>query len=78
LGADVRAADPYVIDEVHGLEPGLALVRVDLTEDEVAGADAVVIVTPHAVFDLDMVVRAASYVLDTRRSVPPGSVVEYL
>jgi UDP-N-acetyl-D-glucosamine dehydrogenase len=78
LGAHVRAADPHVVDEVHGLEPGLALTRVELTEDEVAAADAVVIVTPHRIFDLDMVVRAASYVLDTRRSAPPGANVEYL
>jgi UDP-N-acetyl-D-glucosamine dehydrogenase len=78
LGAEVRAADPYVVDEVHGLEPGLALTRVDLTKDEVAAADAVVIVTPHRVFDLDMVVRGAQYVLDTRRSAPAESNVEFL
>jgi UDP-N-acetyl-D-glucosamine dehydrogenase len=70
-----------VVDEVHGLEPGLALTRVELTEDEVAAADSVVIVTPHRVFDLDMVVRAARYVLDTRRSlrdVAGATNVEYL
>jgi UDP-N-acetyl-D-glucosamine dehydrogenase len=81
LGAVVHAADPYVVDEVHGLEPELALTRVELTEDEVAAADAVVIVTPHRVFDLDMVVRAARYVLDTRRSLrdaPRATNIEYL
>ena len=78
LGASVRAADPYVVDEVHGLEPGLALTRVELTEEEVAASDAVVIVTPHAVFDLDMVVRAAPYVLDARRAAPPSPNVECL
>jgi UDP-N-acetyl-D-glucosamine dehydrogenase len=78
LGALVRAADPYVVDEIHGLESDVALTRVELTEDAVRDADAVVIVTPHAEFDLDMVVRTASYVLDTRRSAPPGAVVEYL
>jgi UDP-N-acetyl-D-glucosamine dehydrogenase len=78
LGAEVRAADPYVVDEVHGLEPGSALTRVELTEAEVTASDAVVIVTPHAAFDLDMVVRAAPYVLDTRRSAPAAPNVEHL
>jgi UDP-N-acetyl-D-glucosamine dehydrogenase len=78
LGCEVRATDPYVVDEVHGLEPGLALTRVDLTEDEVRAADAVVIVTAHAAFDLDMVVRAAPYVLDTRRAARAEENVEYL
>jgi UDP-N-acetyl-D-glucosamine dehydrogenase len=78
LGAVVHAADPYVIDEVHGLEPGVALTRVELTEVEVRAADAVVIVTPHVVFDLDMTVREARYVLDTRRAVAPAPNVEFL
>jgi UDP-N-acetyl-D-glucosamine dehydrogenase len=78
LGAEVHAADPYVVDEVHGLEGDVPLHRVDLTEDEVRAADAVVIVTPHDAFDLDMVVRTASYVLDTRRSAPTAVNVEYL
>ena len=30
LGAEVRAADPYVVDEVHGLDPDIGLMRVDL------------------------------------------------
>jgi UDP-N-acetyl-D-glucosamine dehydrogenase len=78
LGADVRATDPYVVDEVHGLEPGVALTRVDLTEDEVLAADAVVIITPHAAFDFDMVAHTARYVLDTRHAIPAGPNVEYL
>jgi UDP-N-acetyl-D-glucosamine dehydrogenase len=78
LGAVVHAADPYVVDEIHGLDAGLALTRVELTEDEVAAADAVVIVTPHAVFDLEMVARCARYVLDTRRAAPAGDNIEYL
>ena len=78
LGAQVYAADPYVVDEVHGLEGDVPLNRVDLTEGEVRAADAVVIVTPHDAFDLDMVVRTASYVLDTRRSAPTAVNVEYL
>jgi UDP-N-acetyl-D-glucosamine dehydrogenase len=78
LGAVVRAADPYVVDEVHGFEGDGAITRVELTEHEVRAADAVVIVTPHKAFDLDMVVRTASYVLDTRHSVRAQANVEYL
>ena len=78
MGAQVHAADPYVVDEVHGLDPSIGLVRVDLGPEEVAAADAVVVVTPHAVFDLAMVVAHAQYVLDTRRKVPPAANVEHL
>ncbi|MFM8303816.1 MAG: UDP binding domain-containing protein, partial [Actinomycetota bacterium] len=78
LGTAVRAADPYVVDEIHGLDPALGLVRVDLDPDEVAAADAVVVVTPHAAFDLAMVVTHARYVLDTRRRVPSAPNVEHL
>ena len=78
LGATVCAADPYVVDEVHGLEGDVALTRVELTETEVRAAHAVVIVTPHKAFDLDMIVRTASYVLDTRRSLPTQANVEHL
>jgi len=78
LGATVCAADPYVVDEVHGLEGDVALTRVELTETEVRAAHAVVIVTPHKAFALDMIVRTASYVLDTRRSLPTQANVEHL
>ncbi len=78
LGAAVRAADPYVVDSVHGLDPGVSLVRVELSPEELAAADAVVVLTPHAAFDLDAVVTHARYVLDTRRRVPAGDRVEYL
>jgi UDP-N-acetyl-D-glucosamine dehydrogenase len=77
-GASVCAADPYVVDEVHGLDADVALVRVDLTVDEVEAADAVIIVTPHAAFDLEMVAARARYVLDTRRRLPSGPGVEVL
>ena len=67
-----------MVDEVHGLDPAVGLVRVELDPGEVAAADAVVIVTPHAVFDLEMVVTHAQYVLDTRRCAPPAGNVELL
>ena len=65
LGADVRAADPHVGPEF--LVPGVTCVA--LTGDEVSKADAVVVLTDHAVFDRDLVARA-SYVLDTRNWLP--------
>lgn len=78
LGARVRATDPHVVDEVHGLDPAVDLVRVELTAEELHAADGVVVVTPHSDFDLSMVASHADYVLDTRRCVPAADSVEYL
>jgi UDP-N-acetyl-D-glucosamine dehydrogenase len=61
LGADVRAADPHVRELT--IDP--AVTRVDGTPEEAAAADAVVLVTDHDRFDLDSIVAAAPYVLDT-------------
>lgn len=63
LGADVRVADPHVVAGT------VELVQVELNEDEVKQADAVVIVTDHDVFDYDMVRDRARYVLDTRNRI---------
>jgi UDP-N-acetyl-D-glucosamine dehydrogenase len=65
LGAEVRGADPHVLDEQ--LPPGV--VRCDLTAEELAGADAVVLLVDHDAFDLDLVGRTARYVLDCRNRV---------
>ena len=73
LGADVRAADPHVDDD--RLDPRIG--RAQLTAEEIAAADAVVILTDHDAFDLDLVVQHADYVLDTRRCVA-GAQVEHL
>ena len=74
LGAEVRVADPHVIaDHVDG-----AVQRVDVTPDELAAADAVILLTDHDDFDMAGVAAHARYVLDTRRRVPPGPHVEYL
>lgn len=62
LGADVRAADPHV-DE-HYQVPGVD--RVELGPVEVGNADAVVLLTAHRAFDLDLVASGASFVFDTR------------
>ena len=62
LGAEVRAADPHVD---QGDAPG-GVTRVELTSDEIARADAVVVLTAHGAFDYDAVASNASFVLDTR------------
>ncbi len=74
LGAEVRAADPHVVeDHTEG-----RVVRVTATADELAAADAVILLADHDSFDLDLVWESARYVLDTRHRLRPGPQVEYL
>ncbi len=75
LQADVAVADPHVDPDRSHATAGAA--RVDLTVDEVHKADAVLVLVDHDGFDLEMVGREATYVLDTRRCVT-GPNVEYL
>jgi UDP-N-acetyl-D-glucosamine dehydrogenase len=74
LGAEIRVVDTHV--GIGALPPGVELVS--LTPEVLRAADAVVMLTDHEDFDLDMVVAHAPYVLDTRRVVPPADHVEYL
>jgi UDP-N-acetyl-D-glucosamine dehydrogenase len=74
LGADVRAVDTHIALGV--LPAGVELAS--LSVEELRAADAVVMLTDHADFDLDLVVAHAPYVLDTRRVVPAADHVEYL
>jgi UDP-N-acetyl-D-glucosamine dehydrogenase len=73
LGADVRGADPHVADD----EFAPRVTRVDATPDELAAADAVVLLVDHDDFDLAAVSEHAGYVLDTRH-VLDGPEVEHL
>ncbi|MEU8262050.1 nucleotide sugar dehydrogenase [Micromonospora sp. NPDC048999] len=73
LGAEVRAVEPYA--EPHHIPDGVLVVQ--LTEQEVVAADAVVVVTDHDAFDYDLVARRARYVFDTRNRCS-GPVVERL
>jgi UDP-N-acetyl-D-glucosamine dehydrogenase len=73
LGAEVRAADPHV-KEVQ-LDPRIQLV--ELCEEVVAAADAVMLLTDHDAFDDALVVAHARYVLDTRGRLV-GDQVEHL
>jgi len=73
LGAKLRVVDPYVDCDVLS---GKAL-RVELTEEEISAADAVVLLTSHSAFDYDLIERHASFIFDTRHRVS-GPQVEYL
>jgi UDP-N-acetyl-D-glucosamine dehydrogenase len=73
-GAEVVVADPHVVEDVV---TAVAARRVVLDADEVAAADAVVLLTDHDAFDGDLVVANARYVLDTRNRWS-GDVVEHL
>jgi UDP-N-acetyl-D-glucosamine dehydrogenase len=72
MGAEVRAADPHVVEDAHVDQ---RVTRVALTAEQVAAADAVVLLADHDDFDLDLVVEHAEYVLDTRHRLT-GTTVE--
>lgn len=62
LGAEVRAADPHVDPS---RQPG-GCVHVEATPEEIAAADAVVLLVDHDAFDLRTLETHDGYVLDTR------------
>jgi UDP-N-acetyl-D-glucosamine dehydrogenase len=64
LGAQVRAADPLVTEPAV-IGPDVA--RVDVTPEELAAADIVVLLTEHDAFPFAEIGRHAKYVLDCRR-----------
>lgn len=74
LGAEVRGADPNVQDSDIGK---LNVPRVEASPQEVATADAVVLLMDHTRFDLGMIEETASYVLDCRNRLS-GAHVETL
>ncbi|XVU23136.1 nucleotide sugar dehydrogenase [Actinoplanes sp. CA-054009] len=74
MGADVCAADPHVVEDTH-IDP--RVVRVAATAEQVARADAVVLLADHSDFDLSLVAAHAAYVLDTRHCLT-GPTVEAL
>ena len=73
LGATVRAADPHLAFDT--LDGRIALVKAD--GDELAAADAVIMLVDHDAFDLEAVASIAPYVLDTRHCLT-GPNVEHL
>jgi UDP-N-acetyl-D-glucosamine dehydrogenase len=74
MGADVRAADPHVVEDAH---VDSRVEMVPLTAEQIAEADAVVLLADHDAFDLDLVLENARYVLDTRHRLT-GPTVESL
>lgn len=74
MDADVRVADPHVVEAVHGATD---LTMVTLTAEEVRSADAVVLLTDHDEFDYDLIAAEARCVLDTRRRLH-GPAVEVI
>jgi UDP-N-acetyl-D-glucosamine dehydrogenase len=64
-GGDVRYHDPHVTE--MRLD-GHALKSVDLTDDQISGADLIVVLTDHSGVDYDRVVRLAHRVYDTRNA----------
>ncbi|SNY66133.1 nucleotide sugar dehydrogenase [Paractinoplanes atraurantiacus] len=74
MGAEVRVADPHVVEAVHGADD-LTMVTADA--EEVRSADAVVLLADHDEFDYDMIGREAACLLDTRRRLS-GDTVEVI
>jgi UDP-N-acetyl-D-glucosamine dehydrogenase len=70
MGAHVKAADPHVLAEQVDARIDL----VELTREEVAAADAVVLLIDHDSLDLGLVEDAARYVLDTCNRLGRGRV----
>ena len=73
LGAEVRAVDPYVGEG----QVDARVTRTELSPEELAAADAVVLLVDHDDFDLSSVAGSARYVLDTRHRLS-GERVEHL
>ena len=72
-GAQVSAVDPLVVEaQIDG-----RISRVELTADDAAAADAVILLTDHDDFDLSLLARA-KLVLDTRSRVPLFEAVQRL
>jgi UDP-N-acetyl-D-glucosamine dehydrogenase len=65
-GANVSYADPFT-PEVSA--NGVKLSAVDVTEDAVAAADCVLVLTNHSAFDYGMIARHAALVVDTRNAL---------
>ncbi|WP_069813244.1 nucleotide sugar dehydrogenase [Streptomyces sp. TP-A0874] len=75
MGAEVRVVDPHVAE----LPPSAdGVTRAEFCAEELAAADAVVLLTDHDAFDYDLIRRQSRYVLDCRRRLAPGGNIEVL
>jgi UDP-N-acetyl-D-glucosamine dehydrogenase len=72
-GCDVQYHDPFVpevrFDDAHSQGGGAPLSSVELTDQEIRGADCVVIVTDHSQIDYRRVIELAPLVVDTRNAL---------
>jgi UDP-N-acetyl-D-glucosamine dehydrogenase len=69
-GASVAYADPHVPAlRARDWPGGIDLTSVDLTRDEIARYDCVIVLTDHKAFDYAMVVDRASLIVDTRNAI---------
>lgn len=74
-GADVQYHDPFcgaIRDDGHTPLRDLPLLSQELTDEALAGADVVVVVTDHTAVDYDRVAERARVVVDTRGVVRPA------
>jgi UDP-N-acetyl-D-glucosamine dehydrogenase len=80
MGADVVVVDPHLPDGSRRHIPfaGAAEAAGAASGESVADFDAVVLLTPHAEFDLAQLADEAAYVLDTRGAMAPAPHVERL
>jgi UDP-N-acetyl-D-glucosamine dehydrogenase len=68
-GVDLAFHDPFVdAVEVNGKR----LERAELTEEAVAAADLVAVLTPHSGYDLDWLARTAVLIFDARNALGPS------
>lgn len=72
-GAEVCYHDPFVkevhFDDAHTEGGGEPLASTALTDDELQGADCVIIVTDHSEIDYPRVTRLAALIVDTRNAL---------
>lgn len=72
-GADVRYHDPFVaevrFDDAHTEGGGAPLSSVELTDEELRGADCVLIVADHSAVDYRRVCNLSKLVVDTRNAL---------
>lgn len=82
-GADVVYHDPFVPVFPPMREHAIDMHSIDLTEVELAEADAVLVVTDHTKVDWDLIAEKASLIIDTRNAmrrltdkIPTGTLVQ--
>jgi UDP-N-acetyl-D-glucosamine dehydrogenase len=72
-GADVRYHDPFIarldFEDAHTVSGGEPLESVELTDEELKAADAVVIVTDHSGVDYGRVCSLSKLIVDTRNAL---------